>query len=111
MSHVSASSIFTPKDLPDVTLRTLASPIWSDGQDIQEDLCHKRGKPRSRGVEFCTLSTIRLLLLKMGGEQNTWQPWYQWHPAQESERNKYLGSISKRITAQRKRDNNKDTES
>ena len=40
----------------------------------------------------------------MGGEQT---PWYQRHSAQESERNKYLGSISKRITAQRKRDSTK----
>ena len=42
----------------------------------------------------------------MGGEQNTWQPWYQRHSAQESERNKYMGSISKKITVQRKKDSN-----
>ena len=38
-AHVSASSVCIPRDLADVTLGTLASPIRSDGQDMREDLC------------------------------------------------------------------------
>ena len=38
-AYVSGWSTCTPRDLADVTLGTLVSPLRSDVQDMREDLC------------------------------------------------------------------------
>ena len=54
VAHVSASSIYSTRDLGDVTLGTLASPIRSDGQDMRGDLCLD---PTNSTYLFCCVQT------------------------------------------------------